>query len=212
MTQPRIYYGETDQGNFVVAGANGELDYDGAPPTPRPTAVRAVSRSTICSAGAVRVELPRYQPAAVQPDHRLEPLDDLSQHRAASRESRPVPDVRQRPDLSIVGGRPVWILDAYTTSDGYPYSQAVSGTVATDGLLGGTFNYMRNSVKVVIDAYDGTVTYYADLTEPIIQVWAKRLSDPLHPDRRGPVGASRHTSATRRTCSRCRPISSRTTT
>ena len=58
----------------------------------------------------------------------------------------------------------MWILDAYTTSDQYPYSQAVSGAAATDGLLGGPFNYMRNSVKVVIDAYEGTVTYYADLT------------------------------------------------
>ena len=54
---------------------------------------------------------------------------------------------------------------------GYPYSQSVSASAAADGLLFGQMNYIRNSVKVVIDAYEGTVTYYADLSEPICQVW-----------------------------------------
>jgi hypothetical protein len=78
------------------------------------------------------------------------------------------------PYPSVINGRVVWILDAYTTSDGYPYSQAVSGTAATDGLLGGSFNYIRNSVKVVIDAYDGTVTFYAmDEKEPVLAAYAR---------------------------------------
>jgi hypothetical protein len=66
----------------------------------------------------------------------------------------------------------VWIRDGYTTTDGYPYSQAVDLRQSTDNLLGSQdVNYMRNSVKAVVDAYDGSVTYYADLNEPIMQAW-----------------------------------------
>ena len=60
-------------------------------------------------------------------------------------------------------GRLEWILDAYTATDRYPYSQPVAGGV----------NYMRNSVKVVIDAYDGTVqAYIADPDDPLVRAYA----------------------------------------
>jgi uncharacterized membrane protein (UPF0182 family) len=66
-----------------------------------------------------------------------------------------------------------WILDAYTTSDRYPYSDPGENQ----------FNYIRNSVKVVIDAYNGTVKFYvADPTDPIINTWSKifpQLFQPL---------------------------------
>ena len=70
-------------------------------------------------------------------------------------------------------GQLKWILDAYTSSDSYPYSQRTSN---------GT-TYMRNSVKVVIDAYDGTVdAYMADGTDPVIRTYAnifRRIFKPL---------------------------------
>ena len=60
-------------------------------------------------------------------------------------------------------GRSVWIYDAYTTSNAYPYSQTVDG-----------INYIRNSVKVTIDAYDGTVRLYvSDSKDPLIQTYQK---------------------------------------
>ena len=62
-------------------------------------------------------------------------------------------------------GRLYWMLDAFTTSDGYPYS-------AHYPLGDGTINYMRNSVKVVIDAYNGATTFYVfDSKDPIITAW-----------------------------------------
>src|SRR4051812_45225439 len=65
-----------------------------------------------------------------------------------------------------------WILDAYTTTDRYPYSQR-----APDGT-----NYMRNSVKVVIDAYDGTITpYIADPSDPMIRTLARIYPKVLRP-------------------------------
>ena len=59
------------------------------------------------------------------------------------------------PYLAIVDGKLLWIYDAYTTTTEYPYSQAIDLSDATDGLIGGSANYMRNSVKVTVDAYTG---------------------------------------------------------
>ena len=67
----------------------------------------------------------------------------------------------------VVGddGRLSWIMDAFTTSDAYPYSSHYP-------LAGNPINYMRNSVKVVIDAYDGTTTFYVfDVQDPIIAAY-----------------------------------------
>jgi uncharacterized protein len=67
----------------------------------------------------------------------------------------------------VVGddGRLSWIIDAYTSSDTYPFS-------AQSALEDQPINYMRNSVKAVVDAYDGTVTFYVfDTTDPIIAAW-----------------------------------------
>ena len=67
------------------------------------------------------------------------------------------------PYVVISGGKIYYILDAYTTSSMYPYSQPQDG-----------INYIRNSVKVVIDAYDGTTNFYmADSTDPIVLTYAK---------------------------------------
>jgi uncharacterized protein len=65
-----------------------------------------------------------------------------------------------------------YILDAYTSSDSYPYSQAYDGSVRT--FYGQ--NYLRNSVKVVIDAYNGSVTFYVfDSNDPIINAYRRML-------------------------------------
>jgi len=67
------------------------------------------------------------------------------------------------PYMVIDGGRQIWILDAYTVSDSFPYAKHGEST---------RFNYMRNSVKVTVDAYDGTVTYYRiDEEDPIAAAW-----------------------------------------
>jgi uncharacterized protein len=68
----------------------------------------------------------------------------------------------------IANGRLTWLLDGYTTSDKYPYSQSFSG----DGGLSGSFNYVRNSVKATVDAYDGSVHFYVvDTKDPIIKAY-----------------------------------------
>jgi len=76
--------------------------------------------------------------------------------------------------------RIVWVVDAYTTSTRYPYSQSVS----TNGSLAGV-NYVRNSVKAVVDAYDGTVTLYAiDAKDPLLKAYSKVFPGLLtYPDK-----------------------------
>ncbi len=84
---------------------------------------------------------------------------------------------------AVVDGRIVWIADGYTTANSYPYSQRVSLEDATSDSLTGVglppqpdsmINYMRNSVKVTVDAYDGTVKLYTwDDTDPVLQTWKK---------------------------------------
>lgn len=74
-------------------------------------------------------------------------------------------------------GRLVWVIDGYTTSNQYPYSQM---TVLVDKIDGSKekINYIRNSVKVLVDAYDGTTTFYiTDRTDPIIMTY-----DKIYPD------------------------------
>ncbi|MBC7229770.1 MAG: UPF0182 family protein [Actinobacteria bacterium] len=80
-------------------------------------------------------------------------------------------------------GRQKWILDAYTTSDLYPYSQYYNQD----------FNYIRNSVKVVIDAYDGTLTYYlADPGDPVALTYGRIFPELFTPMEEMPEDIKRH--------------------
>jgi uncharacterized membrane protein (UPF0182 family) len=88
------------------------------------------------------------------------------------------------PYAAVVDGRLVWIWDAYTTTDQFPYSEPVDlAAVVSPGREGapqltGNANYIRNSVKVVVDAYSGAMTYYvADPEDPIIRVWRQAFPD-----------------------------------
>ncbi|PZO45027.1 MAG: hypothetical protein DCF19_00590 [Pseudanabaena frigida] len=76
-----------------------------------------------------------------------------------------------------------WIIDAYTTSDRYPYSD-----IGKEGI-----NYIRNSVKVVVDAYHGTVNFYiADASDPMIATWSKIFPDLFKPLNAMPLSLREH--------------------
>src|SRR3984957_19800816 len=76
----------------------------------------------------------------------------------------PFLNIDRDPYSVILNGRMVWILDCYTTSDHYPYSQRNG-----DGI-----NYIRNSVKVVVDAYTGDTDFYmSDPDDPVIKTWQR---------------------------------------
>ena len=76
----------------------------------------------------------------------------------------PFLDIDRDPYAVILNGRMVWILDCYTTSDHYPYSQR-----NTSGI-----NYIRNSIKAVVDAYTGDTDFYmSDPDDPVIKTWQR---------------------------------------
>jgi uncharacterized membrane protein (UPF0182 family) len=87
------------------------------------------------------------------------------------------------PYPAVVDGEVKWIIDAYTVSNRYPYSQSANVNQLTPGSgLYLDFNYVRNSVKVVVDAYSGEMTFYVvDPTDPIIQTWSAVFPDLLTP-------------------------------
>jgi uncharacterized membrane protein (UPF0182 family) len=75
----------------------------------------------------------------------------------------------------VVDGEVNWIIDAFTTSDRYPYAEmANTSQLGADSGLNHSFNYVRNSVKVVIDAYSGNADFYLmDTKDPIARTWQK---------------------------------------
>ncbi|MDP3948414.1 MAG: UPF0182 family protein [bacterium] len=79
------------------------------------------------------------------------------------------------PYIVIADGKVYWIADAYTTSDHYPYSEPIR-------LNGGNINYIRNSVKAVVDAYSGSIVFYqADANDPILKTYATIFPGTFRP-------------------------------
>ena len=95
------------------------------------------------------------------------------------------------PYPALVDGKIMWIIDGFTTSAGYPYSrQSVLSNVIADiqgsATIGAqrnrTVNYIRNSVKATVDAYNGTVTLYEwNEKDPVLKTWAKAFPNTIKP-------------------------------
>lgn len=92
------------------------------------------------------------------------------------------------PYLVIVRGRLIWLEDAYTVTDRFPYAEPAPG----DGPLGG-YNYVRNAVKIAVDAYTGDVRYYvSDPTDPLIQTYARIFPGLFRPMAEMPEDLTAH--------------------
>jgi uncharacterized membrane protein (UPF0182 family) len=149
-----------------------ELDYENAPPGYSYTGTGGIEMGNILQRALFAW---RFRDVNLLISGQISSDSKIMIYRSlVERVPRPAPFLTydRDPYIAIVDGRLQWIWDAYTTTNNYPYSQSVNLADATDGQLGsGEVNYMRNSVKVVVDAYNGTMTYYADLSDPIVQVW-----------------------------------------
>lgn len=92
------------------------------------------------------------------------------------------------PYPAVVDGKLQWIIDGYTTSSDYPYSRAenfssaTADTSTTGAITAQSVNYIRNSVKATVDAYDGSVNLYAwDSKDPILKTWQKVFPTTFKP-------------------------------
>lgn len=176
VTRPEIYYGELASDWVFVNTAQPEFDF---PSGDSSAFTSYAGLGGITSGGWWRKALfsARFQSLKIFLSDDIAGRSKLLMHRnIRERAERALPFLSWDSDPYIVitdDGELKWIVDAYTRSRRYPYSAAAF----SDGT-----NYMRNSVKVIIDAYDGSVTaYLADPDDPIIRTYDRIFPGLLKP-------------------------------
>jgi uncharacterized protein len=188
--RPEIYYGEIANEYVLVRTRSQELDY---PRGDQNVYARYQGRGGIAITSWLRrlAFAARFgEPKIVLSDD-LTPESRILMYRTVTeRIQRVAPFFRYDRDPYMVvtdDGRLVWMLDGYTTTDRYPYSDPVRDAAR------GVSNYMRNSVKVTVDAYDGTVAFYlADPTDPLGQAFSRGFPGLLRPLAQMPADLRRH--------------------
>jgi uncharacterized membrane protein (UPF0182 family) len=177
VTRPEIYFGELSNDYAIVRTKTKEFNY--------PKGEENVYTSYEGNGGleidsfmkriifALRFKDPKFLLSSeITPESRV-----IHYRNTRERISRIAPFLSydRDPYTVVADGRIFWIADAYTTTNLYPYSQPLQ-------LNKGKVNYIRNSVKVVVDAYDGTVTFYqADDSDPIMRTYAKIFPNTFRP-------------------------------
>ncbi len=202
ITQPRIYFGEADDHYVVVRARQAEFDY---PRTAGRTTVDETTRWTGTTGIPLDTTLSRLLFALRFRDLDLLISDQITAdsqllyHRTIrDRLERVAPYLRYDKDPYLViddDGRLVYIQDAYTISNAFPNADGFSGgdLGGQSGLAGDRFNYIRNSVKVTVDAYDGTMTFYVnDPSDPIIGAWQGVFPGVFQPMSEMPPGLVSH--------------------
>ena len=150
--------------------------------------------------GRLRAAAGRLQPPDLEPDHgqvahHVHPGPGLH-----GEDGGALPHLRPRPlrgDQQWPGsdhGHIDWVVDGYTTTANYAYSQnADTQQVAVGSNLPGSYNYVRNSVKVVIDAYSGKMTFYdADPSDPILKAYSAAFPNMFTPISKMPAALQAH--------------------
>ena len=174
--QPGIFFGLNQGGYVVVNTKQLELDYqtsDGVNVQNHYSGTGGVPINGFLRRAAFAVRLGDFNlliSNLVTKDSRIMFVRDIQ---TMAQKAAPFLSFDADPYSVVVNGHVDWVLDGYTTSSSYPYSQnAGSLQVPTGSGLPGSYNYVRNSVKVIIDAYSGKMTFYAiDEKDPILQAY-----------------------------------------
>ncbi len=184
--EPRIYFGEmTDDYVIVDAGIkefdfplgerNAEYEYKGTGGVKVGSLITRIAWAL--DLGSSQVLFSEY----VKPESRVLIRRNLMERVEAL---APWLTYEQDPYPVLVDGRIVWVIDAYTTSDHFPYSE---------GLPGSDLNYLRNSVKITVDAFDGSTRFYAfDPTDPVLQAWMSVFPTLVEPSDKIPSAIREH--------------------
>jgi len=193
-----LYFGEGQTGYKIVNTNRNELEYQqdddaeydqygGADGVPLDGTLRR-------AAFALRFgEIEPLISSSISPESRI-----LLQRDVVSRVESLAPFLRfdHDPYAVLLDGRIVYVVDGYTTSDWFPNAQGVevdADIPSASGLSGHDFNYVRNPVKAVVDAYDGTVDFYVvDDEEPILAAYRDAFPDLFTPIDDAPPGLQDH--------------------
>jgi uncharacterized membrane protein (UPF0182 family) len=200
--EPRVYFGENVPDYSIIGGVKTdtpvEFDY------PDDTSANGQKNYTYSGSGGVPVGsllnklvfALKYQEqrillsSLINKDSKI-----LFERNPRDRVSKVAPwlTLDGDPYPALVDGKILWIVDGYTTSAGYPYSRQTTLSNATaDALTNNstsiaaqsnrTVNYIRNSVKATVDAYNGTVTLYQwDEKDPVLKTWSKAFPGAITP-------------------------------
>ena len=189
LDRPQIYVGEDLDGYSIVGASRNEVDY-----TDENQETLEVRYADIGGGGGVSMGSFLRRAAFSLRFGQLEPM--ISNFVTGDSRVIYVRDVRERveklapflrfdadPYPVLHEGRIVYVVDGYTTTNRFPNSQQASvGELSSNSGLRTRFNYVRNSVKAVVDAFDGGVTFYvADSDDPIIQVYESAFGSLFRP-------------------------------
>jgi len=181
VTEPRIYFGTQSSNYVIVNAASQEFDYPSA-------ACQGCDQYTTWSGKTgIKLDTPlskllfaaRFGDLNMLISSQVTGSSQLLFNRSIQERTHTIaPFLRYDKDPYLIvtsSGRLAYVQDAFTTSANFPdantYNPGPDST--TNGLAGKPFNYIRNSVKVVMDAYDGTMNFYvSDPTDPIIKAWS----------------------------------------
>ena len=200
--QPRIYFGENVPNYSIIGGAKGgdpvELDY------PDDKSANGQKNYTYTGEGGVPMGslftrllfAIKYQEQRIVLSNLINSDSKILFNRNPSeRVAKVAPWLTLDGNIypAVVDGRILWIVDGYTTSNGYPYSKKTNLATATTNTISANttsvaalasrnISYMRNSVKATVDAYDGTVKLYQwDTKDPVLATWSKSFPGTVTP-------------------------------
>ncbi len=191
LEQPQVYFGE-DLGGYAIVGAgraedsfSSEFFYDGTGGVPMGSFARRVAFSLRFREFNVLIS------DFVQPESRAIYVRDIE---TRVETLAPFLEFDSNPYPVLADGRISWVIDAYTTTNKFPYSQSLDSSSLNGGAdLASGFNYVRNSVKAVIDGYTGDVDFYVvDESDPIIQAYAKAYPSLFTPVADAPESIASH--------------------
>ncbi|WP_208298790.1 UPF0182 family protein [Streptomyces liangshanensis] len=191
--EQRIYYGEKTEQYSIVGGPQKELDYEkNGEKTTSYAGKSGVDLSNPVNRAAYAVAF--NEPQMIYSGAIGEGSRILYNRTPKERVEAVAPWLTIDGDAypAVVKGRIQWIVDAYTTTNGYPYaSRTTLGDTTEDSLTDNQravvaqqnqVNYIRNSVKATVDAYDGTVTLYQwDTEDPVLKTWMKAFPGTVKP-------------------------------
>lgn len=198
--RPGIYYGE-DTTNYIFTGTTTEefdyprsdgnalTTYSGLGGVPIPSFWQRLAYAY--DFNSIKILISNYF-APTSRIHYRRTISDRIHHVA------PFLQLDRDPYITVIDGKLKWIMDAYTVSDRFPYSQPLARSVtvsaaASPDVAHGGVNYIRNSVKVVVDAYDGTMEFLVvDETDPVLATYRKIFPGLFSPSADIPPGIKAH--------------------
>ena len=197
ITEPAVYYGEetndyiftgtsTKEFDYPLGDENAFTNYSGSGGVPIPSFWHRLAYAY--DLGSFKILISNYF-INTSRIHYYRQVQERVRHVA------PFLRFDNDPYTTVINGKLFWIIDAYTVSDRYPYSEPVSRSNDAEetSIAGDEINYIRNSVKVVVDAYNGTMQFFVvDDSDPVLTTYRKIFPNLFEPAESVPPEVKAH--------------------